>query len=122
MTESRLRRRVAEIGVRRASGSTRGKVFGQLISESLIITLAAGVIGWLASIIFAMCFSSDVFSDGESWSAVSSNPPEVSIDMLVQWPVFFTVLGFCFILNLLSNSLPAWRASRNSIVRSLAGE
>lgn len=122
MTESRLRRRVAEIGVRRAYGSTRGGVFGQLIGESLIITLAAGVIGWLASIVFAMSFSSDIFSDGESWSAVSSNPPEVSLDMLVQWPVFFTVLGFCFILNLLSNSLPAWRASRNSIVRSLAGE
>lgn len=117
MTESRLRRRAAEIGVRRAFGCTRGRMFAQLVGESLVITVIAGIIGWIASLIFASAMASEIFSD--NWGAVSTHAPAVSIDMLVQWPAFFTALAFCFILNFLSSSLPAWHASRSSIVDSI---
>ena len=117
MTESRLRRRASEIGVRRAFGCTRGRMFAQLVGESLVITVLAGIIGWIASLIFASAMASEIFSD--SWGEVTTHAPAVSIDMLVQWPIFFTALAFCFILNFLSNSLPAWHASRSSIVSSI---
>ncbi len=42
MTQSRLRQRVAEIGVRRAFGSTRLELMGQIIAENLVVTLLAG--------------------------------------------------------------------------------
>lgn len=119
MTESRLRQRAAEIGVRRAFGSTRRAMFGQLIGESLVITLAAGIIGWVLSMVFARIMSAELFTETME---VSTSAPTVSPDMLVQWSVFFTALLFCFILNLLSNSLPAWRASRSNIVKSLNGQ
>ena len=35
MTQSRLRQRVAEIGVRRAFGSTRIEMVGQIVMENL---------------------------------------------------------------------------------------
>lgn len=119
MTESRLRRRVVETGVRRAFGCTRSAVFRNLIAESLVITLIAGLIGWTASVLFAMGFSADIFSDG--WGDVSTNMPRADLGMLVQWKVFATSLVFCFVLNLLSNSLPSWRASRQNVVSALNG-
>ena len=36
------------------------------------------------------------------------------------YKVFFRLL-FCFVLNLLSSGIPAWRASRTSIVNALGG-
>lgn len=44
MTQSRLRQRVAEIGVRRAFGSTRMEMVGQIIMENLVVTLLAGAV------------------------------------------------------------------------------
>ena len=41
MTHSRLRQRVAEIGVRRSFGATRGGVMGQIVAENLVLTLMA---------------------------------------------------------------------------------
>ena len=116
MTESRLRKRAAEIGVRRAFGCTRPKIFGQLLSENLLITAAAGIIGWMLSVVFAMLFSTELFTRGFSYTSVT---PSIDISMLVQPSTFFTAIGFCFLLNLLSSGLPAWNASRGNIVNAL---
>lgn len=53
MTQSRLRQRVAEIGVRRAFGSTRIEMVGQIIMENLVVTLLAGAVGLFISIVMA---------------------------------------------------------------------
>lgn len=116
MTESRLRKRAAEIGVRRAFGCTRPKIFGQLLRENLLITAAAGIIGWVLSVVFAMLFSTELFTRGFSYTSVT---PSIDISMLVQPSTFFTAIGFCFLLNLLSSGLPAWNASRGNIVNAL---
>lgn len=117
MTESRLRQRVAEIGVRRAFGAKRSEILGTLISENLIITLIAGIIGWLLSIVFAYLSSSFLFAQPFSSTI---NPPSLEIGMLVQPSTFFWALLFCFILNLISSGIPALRASRSNIVNSLS--
>lgn len=118
MTESRLRQRVAEIGVRRAFGSTRTSIIGRIIGENLLLTLFAGFLGWLLSVIFAYFCSAFLFSQPFS---TTFNPPSVNIGMLVQWSTFFWALLFCFILNLLSSGIPAWKASRTSIVNAISG-
>ncbi len=50
MTQSRLRGRVAEIGVKRAFGCTRSRLLWQLLMENLAVTLLAGGLGLLLSV------------------------------------------------------------------------
>lgn len=116
MSESRMRRRVEEIGVRRAFGCRRGELLAQLFSENLLITLVSGLAGWLMSIGFAYLFSNFLFANGYSNTATM---PLIDPGMLVQPSTFGMALLFCFVLNLLSSSLPAWKASRTNIVNAL---
>lgn len=119
MTQSRLRQRVSEIGVRRAFGSTRMEMTGQILMENLIITLLAGMIGLLFSILFAYLANNLLFAQDYSFTL---NPPEVSASILLHPSTFIYALLFCFLLNLLSSGFPAWRASRTSIVNALGGK
>ena len=118
MTDSRMRQRVSEIGVRRAFGCLRSEIALQIISESLIITLFAGALGWLMSVVFAYLCGSMLFT--QPFSA-TLNPPSVDVSMLIQGSTFLWALLFCFILNLLSSGIPSWRASRTKIVTALNG-
>lgn len=116
MTESRLRQRVEEVGVRRAFGCTRSQIVTQLFNENLVITLIAGMVGWLLSVVFALLCSAYLFADDYSNTATS---PTIDLGMLVQPATFLWAMLFCFILNLLSSGLPAWKASRANIVNAL---
>lgn len=118
MTQSRLRQRVSEIGVRRAFGSTRMEMTGQIIMENLIVTLLAGIVGLIFSILFAYLGNSLLFAQDYSSTL---NPPEVSASILLHPSTFLYALLFCFVLNLLSSGFPAWKASRTSIVNALGG-
>lgn len=118
MTQSRLHQRVSEIGVRRAFGSTRMELMMQIIAENFVITLIAGVLGLLLSVVFAYVGNDFLFAQPFS---PTLNPPEVDASILLQLDTFLWALFFCFVLNLLSSGLPAWRASRIGIVSALEG-
>ena len=118
MTQSRLRQRVSEIGLRRAFGSTRGELMGQILGENLIVTLLAGMVGLLLSLAFAYVGDSILFS--QEYSA-TLNPPTVDASILIHLSTFLWALLFCFVLNLLSAGIPAWRASRMNIVEAIGG-
>jgi len=118
MTQSRLRQRIAEIGVRRAFGSTRGSILGQILAENFIVTLLAGILGLLMSVAFAYLGNGILFSNATSYDLT---PPMVDASILIHWSTFGWALFFCFVLNLLSTGLPAWRASRINIVGALNG-
>ena len=49
------------------------------------------------------------------------NAPTVDSSILLHPSTFLYALLFCFVLNLLSSGIPAWRASRTSIVNALGG-
>lgn len=118
MTQSRLRQRVAEIGVRRAFGSTRMELMGQIISENLVVTLLAGVVGLLLSVAFAYLGNELFFAQEFSQTL---NPPAVDASILLHASTFGWALLFCFVLNLMSSGIPAWKASRVGIVNALSG-
>ena len=118
MTQSRLRQRVSEIGVRRAFGSTRMELIGQIVAENLVMTLLAGVVGLLLSVAFAYVGNTLLFAQEFSQTL---NPPEVDASILLHASTFGWALLFCFVLNLLSSGFPAWRASRVGIVNALGG-
>ena len=118
MTQSRLRQRVAEIGVRRAFGCTRMELAGQILTENFIVTLLAGIIGFALSLLFAFTANELLFSQGFS---LTLNPPMVDASILIHASTFGWALLFCFVLNLLSAGIPAWRAVRMNIVESIGG-
>jgi putative ABC transport system permease protein len=119
MTQSRLRRRVAEIGVRRAFGCTRMELLGQILGENFIVTLLAGVLGLIISLLFAFLLGDILFV--QSWNT-TLNPPVVDASILIHASTFGWALLFCFVLNLLSTGIPAWRASRMNIVEAINGK
>lgn len=119
MTQSRLRQRVGEIGVRRAFGATRIELMGQLLGENLIVTLLAGLFGLLLSVVVAYVGNEFLFAQEFSYTLA---PPTVDASILIHTSTFLMALAFCFVLNLLSTGIPAWRASRMNIVDSLGGK
>ncbi len=118
MTQSRLRRRVSEIGVRRAFGCTRMELAGQLLAENFIITLLAGIAGLVLS--FAFAYAADGLLFAQAYS-MTLNPPTVDASILVHASTFLWALLFCFVLNLLSTGIPVWRAARMNIVGAIGG-
>ncbi len=118
MTQSRLRQRVSEIGIRRAFGSTRTELMIQIIAENFIITIIAGALGLGLSIAAAYWGNTLIFAQSFSYTL---NEPEVDASILLHIDTFIRAFFFCFILNLLSSGYPAWRASRIGIVSSLNG-
>ena len=117
MTQSRLKQRTAEIGVRRSFGCTRGRIITDIITENLVMTLVAGVIGLLLSVFGYLC-NSLLFAQPFS---MTFNPPKVDSSILFHWSTFGWAMLFCFILNLLSSGLPAFNASRTSLANALSG-
>lgn len=117
MTRSRLRRRVSEIGVRRAFGCTRMKVITDILAENFVITLIGGAIGLLLTVVFGSLLFDAIFSPG-AWTTYSVQAT-LTLRSLLDWTMFAYALGFCFLLNLVSTGIPAWRASRINPVEAI---
>ena len=108
---------MSEIGIRRAFGCTRSRVIADIITENISVTLIGGVIGFIFSVVFAWIYcSASMPSFG-----LSSSGSNVHAGMLINWSTLGMALLFCFVLNLLSAGIPAWRASRVSPVEALGG-
>lgn len=122
MTRSRLRHRVSEIGVRRAFGARRLSIMGQMIGENLIISLMGGLIGLVLSIVFVLTASNLFFqyNGGLSVNSLDIVNARPTFEMLFTWKNFFVALVLCFILNLLSATVPAWQASRVTPAEAIA--
>ena len=121
MVDSRMERRLAELGVRRAFGAPRGTLLGQVLVENLLYTALGGLAGLLFSFFVAGGMRSWVFKIGNGFSQAVPDGVEVSLPLeglLNPW-IFAVALLVCFLLNLMSALWPAWRASRRPIVNSL---
>ena len=118
MTESRMERRLAELGVRRSFGASSRVLIKQVITENLLFTLLGGIVGVFLSYVWIGLMGDWLFKLLLGW-----NYPGGSIflqaDFFVNLPLFIIVLLACFLLNLLSAFIPAWRASRRPIVDAL---
>lgn len=114
MTRSRLRHRISEIGVRRAFGARRSSILGQMLGENLVITLAGGILGLALSVLFVLFLSKYFFMFGDSEVSTTLAGKDVAPDLfvLLTWQNFLLALGLCFVLNILSATVPAWMASR----------
>lgn len=113
MTRGRLQHRISEIGVRRAYGAKRINIVGQLLGENLVVTVIGGIIGLICSFLFMLFLSSSVFAMVYKWApgALEIKMATPSFNMLFIWSSFIIAIGVCLLLNILTASVPAWRAA-----------
>ncbi len=112
MLHSRLRHRISELGIRRAFGCTRRRIITDIITENLVVTLTGGIIGLAAGIAFAMCY------DG-LYTDTNGNAARPALSLLLDWHILLSAFAACFILNIISASVPAWHASRLNPVEAI---
>ncbi|MCD7963762.1 MAG: ABC transporter permease [Rikenellaceae bacterium] len=108
---SRIKKRMMEIGVRKAFGAKRHVILFQILYENMLTSLIGGVIGLLLSylIIFSL----------RHWLLGIPADGTIPVSALFSWPVIISVFLFSIVLNILSAGIPAYKASKLEIVNSI---
>lgn len=111
ITLSRMRKRIAELGVRRAFGTSKGNIVGQVLFENLVFTLVGGLLG--------LCFSYVAIWLLRDWLLVTSLGNAGLSGGMLNGYVFLAAFLFCLVMNLMSAGIPAWRVSQVNIIDSI---
>ncbi len=114
LLHSRMRRRVNEIGIRRAFGCTRSRVIVDIISENFLLTLVGGIIGVGIGITFALTYSG--LYESLDTLGLQISP---ALNAVINVGTILIAVAVCFILNLISAFVPAWQASRLNPVEAI---
>ena len=117
ITQSRMRKRMAEIGVRKAFGATRSELLTQVLYENLLQTLLGGVLGLFFSYASVLLLSDWLLDTGTASMGIGRT--FVNAEMMFNPVIFLYAFLACLALNLLSAGIPAWRASRMRIISAL---
>jgi putative ABC transport system permease protein len=98
--------RTREVGIRRALGATRRHILSQFLVESLVLTLAGGILGVFFGYLLPEIVKA--FTD----------------DVKARTPLYaiFLAPGISFVVGLLSGLYPAWKAARMDPVDALRHE
>ena len=94
--------RQREMAVRSAMGGTRGKIFAQLLTESILLSLAGGVLGVGVGIVVLR-------------GIVANLPPDTlpsEAELSLNIPVLLFTLAATTLAGILFGCAPAWYASR----------
>lgn len=119
MTESRMERRLAELGVRRSFGASVRVLVRQVVTENLLFTFLGGIVGLFLSYMLIGFVGDWLFRMILGWDFPKGESICLQPEIFLNIPVFLITLLVCFLLNLLSAVVPAWRSSRHPIVESL---
>ena len=103
--------RTPEIGVRKAFGAKGHIILIQILCENIITSFTGGIIGLVLSVflIFQMRF----------WLLKIPSDSSIPFDTIISIPVIISVFAACVIINILSAAIPAYRASRTTIVNAI---
>ena len=118
LVAARMRRRVAEKGVRKAFGAKRRTLLTQVITENLVLTLCGGFVGLIITWLLLYVFRSWLFFAVGN-TAFTLPEPTVDGEMLFSPLIFVIGLLVCIVLNLMAALIPAWLSLRNPIVESM---
>ena len=108
---SRIKKRTAEIGIRKAFGAKRVEILIQVLYENMITSLIGGAAGLVLS--YAVVYLL------RGWLLGMEAGGDIPVSMLVSPPVMAAVVVAAILLNLLSAGLPAYIASRMNITNSI---
>jgi putative ABC transport system permease protein len=99
--------RVREHAVLQTLGFSGAHIFGLVLSESLIVSLAGGVLG-VGSALGTL-----------AWSGLALSTEGVTVAFSSSFGVAATGLGVAVAIGVLASLVPAWQAARAEIVHSL---
>ena len=106
-----VKERTTEIGIRRAIGATPRQILGQIISESIVLTLSAGMLGIVFSVMILAGVELAMTTDG-----VLEAPFQVSFGIAITAALLLTVLG------VVAGLMPASRAMQIKPVDAMRDE
>src|SRR5882762_632037 len=111
MFTARATERQREVAVRLAIGAGRGRVVRQVLTETLVLSLLGGAVGYLLASFLSQALS--------HWRAPMDFPVQFSVNP--DWRVFLFALGGAILAGTLFGSAPAWRVSRTDPNAALRG-
>ena len=116
---ARAAKRQKEIGTRLALGATRQRIIRQLLTESLLIALAGGVLGlllawWSLNVLYPVLLS--------QFAVSSTFLASLAIDLQPDYRVFGFTLLMALLAGVAAGLAPAWQASRPNLTLALKGE
>jgi predicted permease len=109
--------RQKEVGVRLSLGASRGQIVRQLLAESVVLALAAAVLGYAIS---------RLILETTIWAVLSTMPPDIGdVRLLVpegDWRVGVFLTAAAIVASVLFGLAPALQATRIELVRTMRGE
>jgi predicted permease len=110
MFAARSAERQREVAVRLAIGAGRGRVVRQILTETLVLSLSGGAVGYLLATFLSQAVS--------GWHAPMDFPVQFNVNP--DWRVFLFALAGAILAGMLFGSAPAWHSSRtdpNEVLR-----
>lgn len=117
LSNSRMQQRMSELGVRKAFGATKGSLIWQVMNENLVLSILGGFVGLLFSYGAVYVMRTWLFTNSRNVGA--NGEFSLSMATLFSPMVFLLAVLFCIVMNVLSAGIPAWTATRRTIVESL---
>lgn len=111
-----VRERTREIGVRRAIGAKPINIITQIMSESILLTALAGMIGLTVGVFLLDIINRGIKSGGESANATFFANPEIHIGTAIAATVVLLFSGLC------AGLIPAWRALQIKAIDAIREE
>jgi putative ABC transport system permease protein len=111
-----LLQRTKEIGILKALGSKRTDIFKMFVFESVIISFAGGVLGFIGGYGFSFLINEILIVLGRKYG--------VELSFFVYVPVYFVVAisGFIIFLGFATGIMPAFRAAKIHALEALRYE
>lgn len=117
LTMSRMKKRITELGVRKAYGATKRTLMEQVLSEQMVYSFIGGALGLLLSFIMVH-FISDFGYNQNNYFGLDIQA-DFNPAVFITPGTFLLTFIFCVVINLLSAGIPALKVSSAPIVESL---
>lgn len=119
-TMARMKKRVAELAIRRSFGSTRMGLIWQVLWENMFYSIAGGILGFFVSYGVLYALRDRIFTSTNYYGLdIESTAP---MEVFFNLPTFIVTFLFCLLINLLSAFIPAWKVTSVPIINSLKSE
>ena len=120
ISHARMRRRLQELGLRKAFGGTVVDILWQVVRESVFYTLLGAILG-LFILLLATYGLQSLFFESVTWAAEGLDF-SIPLSTVFSWRVILAAILSSLVLNVVSMLIPARQMARRDIVYSLSSK